>query len=100
MGWIENGPQKSEGGFLSINRFPPKLKKYLLDLSVLFEIGELVSNLAGKFRLTNSHLVLIICQCIPGHHLSFFYLLPFFVSLCLAILGFSFRALRKKASFA
>jgi hypothetical protein len=35
MGWIENGPKTSEGNFLSVNSFPPKLKRYLLDLSVL-----------------------------------------------------------------
>jgi hypothetical protein len=35
MGWIENEPQKSGGIFLSINSFLPKLKRYLLDLSVL-----------------------------------------------------------------
>jgi hypothetical protein len=37
MGWIENGPKKSGGGFLSVNSFPPKLKRYLLDLSVLYK---------------------------------------------------------------
>jgi hypothetical protein len=31
MGWIENGPKKSGGNFLSVNSFPPKLKRYLLD---------------------------------------------------------------------
>ena len=35
MGWIENGPRKSGGDFLSVNSFPPKLKRYVLDLSVL-----------------------------------------------------------------
>ncbi len=44
--------------------------------------------------------VTIICQCIPGHHLPFFYLSPFFVLLCPTILGFYFRALHKKASSA
>jgi hypothetical protein len=34
MGWIENGPKKSGGDFLSVNSFPPKLKRYVLDLSV------------------------------------------------------------------
>jgi hypothetical protein len=36
MGWIENGPKKSGGDFLSVNSFPPKLKRYLLVLSVLY----------------------------------------------------------------
>jgi hypothetical protein len=44
--------------------------------------------------------VLIICQGIPGRHLPCFYILPFFILLCPAILGFSFCALREKASVA
>jgi hypothetical protein len=37
MGWIENGPKQSGGNFLSINSFPPKLKRYVFALSVLNE---------------------------------------------------------------
>jgi hypothetical protein len=44
--------------------------------------------------------VSIFCQCIPGHHPPLFYLSPFFVLLCPAILGFSFRVLCKKDLFA
>ncbi len=35
MGWIKMDLEKSGGDFLSVNSFLPKLKRYLLDLSVL-----------------------------------------------------------------
>jgi hypothetical protein len=38
MGWIENGPLKNRGNFLSINSFLPKLKSALFGLSVLYDV--------------------------------------------------------------
>ncbi len=40
MSWIENGPKKNGGDFSSINSFLPKLKRYVLDISVLLAVSK------------------------------------------------------------
>ncbi len=70
------------------------------------DTASLVASLPQKLSaesqpLAKSWLVAIICQGITGRCLPFSYTYRhFFVSLCLAILGFSFHVLHKKASFA